>query len=121
MNIGNFCDIIKDPTEGDLFYAVVQGKYDQKDEWSIISSGSTEVEAMQNFIIEVYKKYLNCKGKICEIGKSISEVGVFLTCEDLILTPKDIEKEANFDDHILTSFDAMNYDKEENAWTRLYR
>ena len=121
MKIGNFCHVVKDPTDGDLFFAVIQRKYDSEDEWSIIASGVTEVEAMQNLIIEIHKRYRNCISKICQIGKSISDMGDFIAHEDLKLLSQHIEKEHSFGENIRPSFDAMVYNKEANAWARLYR
>lgn len=113
--------IVKDPEECDLFYAIIQDDYDSDGVWSIIACGSTETETMENFIKQLYKKYRTCFKKIQEIGNSISDRNLFDISSDLYLNSHYIEKEADFGDHISTSFDAMVYDEEANIWCRMYR
>jgi len=123
MKIGNFCHIVKDPIKSDLYYAVIQKKFDSEDEWSIIALGETEQLAMQNLIIEIYQRYRNCIGKICQIGKSISDLGDFTAHEDLIMPSVDIllKEDVIFNDRPLCTFDALSYSKETDEWSRYYR
>lgn len=112
--------IIKD-SEDEIFYAITQKEHDEENEWSIVASGKTEKEAMENLTIEIYQKYKNCYDKIMEFCKSISHRGQVDIIENFYLKYHYIHRELIFDGYKSDQFDAMIYDEQTKSWYRSYR
>lgn len=113
--------IIKDPQEDNLYYAVTKFFHDAEEEYSIFAHGSTEEEARNNAISTILKCLNECHKVINNIFKNISYEKHISMREELYLPYHSIEKEFVTENFTYSSFDGLGYDKKSKTWCRFYR
>lgn len=114
-------EIIKDRELENLYYAVIREEWDDEKERTIIGSGETEQQAVEDALCRVLESHDSCTTIIDQIGGMLSGKEERIFDHPFYIPHKCINIPKNFGTNYEEGFSALLYCEKERKWFRFYR